>query len=50
MKLAIMWCSACHKKIDYTVDEKVQEGWMEWSIEPVKGVYACSLECEYELF
>lgn len=41
------FCDACDKIIDYTVEEKVAEGWMEWSIEPVKGMHACTLECEY---
>jgi hypothetical protein len=41
------YCDACEKVIDYTVEEKVAEGWMEWAIEPVKNMHACSLECEY---
>tara|TARA_R100000231_G_scaffold129411_1_gene100773 strand:- start:3882 stop:4067 length:186 start_codon:yes stop_codon:yes gene_type:complete len=41
------WCAACEKQIDYTVEEKVEQGWMEWAIEPVKNMFACSLECEH---
>jgi len=41
------WCDACDKKIDYTVEDKVKQGWMEWSMEPVENMFACSLECEH---
>ncbi len=38
----------CFKTIDYTVDEKINEGWMEWNINPSPYVYVCSLECYCE--
>ena len=41
-------CSMCFKTIDYTVDEKIDEGWMEWNINPSPYVYVCSLECHDE--
>lgn len=40
------YCDACEKVIDYTVEEKVEQGWLEWAIEPVKNMHACSYECE----
>lgn len=44
--ITIKWCEACSEKIDYTVDEKVEQGWIEWEIEPIENVFVCSLECE----
>ena len=41
-------CSMCFKKIEYSVNQKINEGWMEWYVNPATGVYVCSLECHTE--
>jgi hypothetical protein len=43
------FCAACEKYIDYSVNEKLEQGWMEWAVEPFEGVYACSYECAYDI-
>lgn len=42
-------CSACFKFIDYSVNQKIDEGWFEWDTEPLPNMYACGYECAYEL-
>tara|TARA_R100001594_G_scaffold138046_1_gene181471 strand:- start:1590 stop:1757 length:168 start_codon:yes stop_codon:yes gene_type:complete len=41
MRGMIKYCSACERKITSVQDD------VDYSIEPVEGMYACSLECEH---
>ena len=41
-------CYMCNKTIDYSVNQKINEGWFEWEVNPATGVYVCSVECHDE--
>jgi hypothetical protein len=41
-------CYMCNNTIEHYVNQKINEGWFEWAVNPDGSVYVCSVECHDE--